>query len=131
MSICTECKKRSTCQDLCKEAESYVDQDNISQKEITFSELGVSIGAVFDKEFSELMWPEELSCNHTKEYSNFPFLTSLENKIISMFYLQGLSYSQIAIAMSGNNKGKISRRAVKHHLSKARAEIVSFNTYNR
>ena len=37
MSICTECKKRSTCQELCQEAEEYVNQDYVSLKEVPVS----------------------------------------------------------------------------------------------
>ena len=37
MTICTECDKRSTCQELCPEAEEYVNQDYVDQKEIRVS----------------------------------------------------------------------------------------------
>ena len=37
MTICTECDKRSTCQELCPEAEEYVNQDYVDQKEIQTS----------------------------------------------------------------------------------------------
>ena len=37
MTICTECDKRSTCQELCPEAEEYVNQDYVDQKDIQTS----------------------------------------------------------------------------------------------
>ena len=37
MTICDECDKRSTCQELCQEAEEYVNQDYVDQKDIQTS----------------------------------------------------------------------------------------------
>ena len=38
---CLECPKRSTCKELCPEAEEYVNQDGRSMRAIRFTELGL------------------------------------------------------------------------------------------
>jgi hypothetical protein len=115
---CDSCGKRDECTSLCPKAYAYANQDYVPQ---TATLLEDNIGD-FDS-------PWFLSANHTEEIANFDFLTPLENKIISLFYLQRLSYSQISFRLSNRFKS-YPLRAVEYHLSKAKSKITGFFSYN-
>jgi len=120
MSICKSCEKRKECTFLCPKAYAYANQDYVSQTAVALEDAG-----------GDFESPWLLSANHTEEIAQFDFLTPLENRILSMFYLRRLTYAQIARAISGNrSKEKKNQRAVKHHLSKARLKMVSFFSYS-
>lgn len=46
MTLCDECHKKSICNTLCPEAEMFASQDQVCQKEITVSEIGVNINGL-------------------------------------------------------------------------------------
>jgi hypothetical protein len=120
MPICKSCEKRKECTSLCPKAYAYANQDYVPQTAVFLED---NIGD-FDP-------PWFLSANHTEEITNFDFLTPLENRILSMFYLRRLTYAQIAIAMSGHNKYKMSRKGVDYRLSKAKSKILGVFSYNK
>ena len=127
MKPCTECPKYSECTELCDRAEKYVDQDHIAQREVTFTEDFLELLQIQ----SPFTWPEMASF-FKAESVNFPPLTPLQNKILHLFYFEGLSYREIARAVSGNrSKTKINQSAVDYQLRKARAEILRFSSTNR
>ena len=113
MAVCDSCGKRDECNSLCPKAYAYANQDYVPQTAVLLED---NIGD-FDS-------PWFLSANHTEEITNFDFLTPLENRILSMFYLQRFTYSQIAVRT--NNKVRV----VEYHLSKAKSKITGFFSYN-
>jgi len=114
MSICKSCEKRKDCTFLCPKAQIYADQDYIPQ-----------MAVLLEDNAGDFESPWFLSANHTEEITQFDFLTPLENRILSMFYLRRLSYAQIAIRT--NNKVRV----VEYHLSKAKSKITGFFSYNK
>ena len=119
--LCQDCSKKNTCTELCEKTEKYVNQDYKYLRELPCDENLIEyLNYVIDKN-----WPELVSY-FTEELVNFPFLTPLQNKIIHLFYFQGLTYKQIARAMSGNRKYKINREQVSYQLRSAKRRILQF-----
>ena len=119
MKPCTECKKYATCTELCEKAENYVSQDHVSQREPTFAECGINNNTPHS-------W-EELVAYLNENKIDFPFLTKSENKILHLFYCDGLTCRKIAKAVSGNrSKTKINQNAVRVRLQRLRAKICAF-----
>jgi hypothetical protein len=124
--LCRDCKKHPTCVQLCEKAEKYVDRDSVSLRESQQSDVALDL---LSYHLDEPGIPE-IASFFAGGTPAFPFLTPLQNKILGMFYFDGLSRKQIAFRISGNRKGALSCAAVKAHLSKARAEIRSvFSIY--
>ena len=64
---CTTCPKRSTCKELCEEAEEYVNQDYVPQTEVVLSSLEYSTIVQLTKSNDELI--AELYFNkHKRQY---------------------------------------------------------------
>ncbi|MCP3684300.1 MAG: sigma-70 family RNA polymerase sigma factor [bacterium] len=122
MKTCEECKKRSDCTELCDRVEKYISQDYKYQRELAVSEQ--IIDAISQ---GELIWPGLTSYFHESAV-NFPFLTPLQNRVLHQFHFEGKTYKEIAMAMSGNNKYRLSRNAVKGQIARARAKIRSIYT---
>ena len=54
--MCLKCSERERCTTLCPEAEAYVNQDHVPQREINFSSIELDIETVADTN----MWDYEL-----------------------------------------------------------------------
>lgn len=121
MSLCTQCPKRATCTSLCEEAEKYVNQDYVAQREFPQSELKLDLLSIHIKTPTL----KELENYFSESDVSFPFLSDLQNKCLYLFYFEGLSYREIAFQLS-NQYRQVSSRAVKHQLARARKEIVAF-----
>ncbi len=111
---CDSCGKRGECTSLCPKAYAYANQDYVPQTAVLLED---NIGD-FDP-------PWFLSANHTEEITNFDFLTPLENRILSMFYLRRLTYAQIAVRTNYKVKD------VDNRLSKAKSKILGVFSYNK
>lgn len=57
---------------------------------------------------------------------NFPCLTPLQNKILSLKVFQGLTYKQIAFRVSGNRKGAYSCDVIRGQIYRAKQTIRDF-----
>jgi hypothetical protein len=111
--LCQTCPKRPTCTRLCEKAEKYVSKDSISLREIPQPDISIDlISYHFD-----FIPTEEISSHFTEGLPNFHFLTPLQNKILGMFYFQGLTYAQIAVRV------RHSKKSVDANLARARVEI--------
>jgi hypothetical protein len=117
--LCQDCKKHPTCVQLCEKAEKYVDRDSVSLRESQQSDVALDLLAYH---LDEPGIPEMASF-FAGGTPAFPFLTPLQNKILGMFYFDGLSRKQIAFRMSGHNKFSLSPIAVESHLARARKKI--------
>ncbi len=82
LDLCTDCKKRNDCAALCKEAEKYVNQDWIGQRETLMPNFDQYVDSRVDLK----PWPE------LPEKS---FLTKREKEVVSRL-LDGKSRNKIA-----------------------------------
>ena len=136
--LCQECSEKPTCVELCEKAEKWVNQDHVSQREMTFPQVAegergkIRLNLILDLFNLRSNTPHsELVSYFTEEKVSFPFLPNLQNKCLHLFYFGGYSRAEIAKRLSGNrSKTKLNQNAVKHQLSKARKEIVSFFSKN-
>ena len=119
--LCQECKKKPTCTELCAKAEKYVNQDHVALREIPLSDISLDLLSHHLK----ITPTEEVASYFTENEASFPFLTPLQNKLLTMFYFQGLSYTQIA--MMTNRRV----RTVESQLARARKKIAVFFSNNR
>lgn len=76
--LCTKCNKRKTCTKLCKKAETYINQDNVIQKELLPSK------PISEKMDNDMCW----------ENINFDNSNILKNVIIDL-YKSGMPKRQI------------------------------------
>ena len=123
--------------------QKYVSQDYVSQREKTFSPVASGeqgkvrrnlildgVGPDRREGVPRIARPEavgfhrehfdELASYFKEDKVDFQFLTNKENRCLYLFYFEGLRYREIAV------KTNLKVRTVKHHISKARKEIVSF-----
>lgn len=70
----------------------------------------------------------DLASNFTEDSLNLPFLTKLQNRILKMFYFDGLSYKEIAFRISGNRKGAYSCDAISWQIRLAKRRIIQFSS---
>ena len=117
--LCRECSRRESCKSLCKKAEKYADQDYIYQRESTHPNYILEILS----EKVSVYQLGEMASYFNEDSVNFPFLTKLQNKILKMFYFDGLSYREIAFRISGNRKGAYSCDAVSWQLRLAKRKF--------
>jgi len=121
--LCQDCKKKPTCVSLCPKAEKYVNKDHVSLRESPQPDTSLDLISYSLDTISHA----EIVSYFSEGVVDFPFLTPLQNKILEMFYFRGFTYKQIARAISGNRSSENkNQRAVKHRLTCARKEIVSF-----
>ncbi|GEM_PF-2376281 len=120
--LCEECEDRKTCKKTCTKAEEYISHQHVNKRESTLTESNIySIEGISDAGMFDIS-----ASIYTEEIAAFQFLSPLENKIVSMFYLQRKTYKGIARALSGGRgRNRLNQRGVKHRLSKARAKIMS------
>ncbi len=90
--LCQECKKKTTCHKLCPQAEKYVNRDHVSQREFVQPEYMLELLDIHIKIDSH----SDLASFLSESSINFPFLSPLQNKTLSLFYFGGLSYAEIA-----------------------------------
>lgn len=127
--LCQECRKKDTCIELCERVKNWVDQDYVSQRELVEPEWLLEWLNI--KAMPSYKWQEIISY-FTDERVNFPFLTSIQNKILHLFYFEGLSYRKIARAMSGTPaKRKINHYEVKSQIYLAKRQILNFSSIYR
>ncbi len=94
--LCQTCKDRDTCTELCEPAERYVGQDHVSQRETPHEETFLE----WLQSNVSLYTYEELSGYFSEESVNFPCCTELQNRCLSLFYFEGLSYAEIAMKVN-------------------------------
>jgi hypothetical protein len=116
--LCQDCKKNPTCVQLCEKAEKYVDRDSVSLRESQQSDVALDLLAYH---LDEPGIPEMASF-FAGGTPAFPFLTPLQNKILGMFYFDGLSRKQIAYRLSNQHRQLLST-SVESHLARARKKI--------
>ena len=111
--LCQDCKKKPTCTQLCNKAEKYVSRDHVSLRESQQSNVAIDL---LSYHLSALC-AGEVGSFFSSAPPFFPFLSPLQNKILGMFYFDGMSRKQIAM--------RVNRRvtSVESHLSRARAKI--------
>ena len=131
--LCQDCSKKPTCTELCPEAEKWVNKDHVSQRELTYPQVrnrnNASKNLPLDNLFYYLRgFPQsEVAEFFTEDNVSFPFLTSLQNKCLHLFYFGGCSYAEIAKRLSGNrSKTKLNQSAVNQQLRKSRMKIIQF-----
>jgi len=111
--LCQECSKKPNCTELCEETEKYVSQDHVAQRESPKPEWlldALSVHVTLHRHPDIVGYFQESGLD-------FKGLTPLQNKILHMFYFDGLSYKQIARALSGNrSKTKINQSDVRYQL---------------
>ena len=123
--LCQNCKKKPTCIKLCERAEKWVNQDYRYQRELCVPEKTLEIleQIRIDKGIHD--W-KQVASYFSAQKINFPFLTSLQNKILHKFFFEGLQDKQIAFRLSGNRKGSYSCGAIRKQRSRAYAKIRHF-----
>jgi len=137
--LCQECPKKSECVELCLKAEKWVNSDHVSQRELIFSQVqegeagSIRLNTALDlANFYSTFNHSELSSYFTESEVCFPFLSDLQNKCLHLFYFEGLTYKQIARAMSGNrSKTKINQSQIKYRIKKAKQLIRAHMFKNR
>ena len=122
--LCQECDKKSSCTELCDEAEAYVSQDHVPQREMTYSPIprGGAMNTDLDninfhvneREGRPGLRFQDFASFFTAEKLEFPFLAELENRLLYLFYFEGDSYAQIAQKVN-LKVGKVRKRI---HLAK-------------
>ena len=106
----------------------YVSQDHKSQREKTFAPIAsgkegkVRLNIKLDTIQDDRLSLEELFTFHNVDKLDLQFLTKQENRVLELYHFQGLKYREIAV------RTNLKVRTVKHLISKARKEIVSFFT---
>ena len=121
MELCSKCLKRETCVELCPKAERYVNQDHVKMRELVSSNI---VDMALDREDEELIHIEiasYLSCGDV----NFECCTSLENRILKMFYIDKFTHKQIAHRLSNQHRRLLST-AVKQRLKRVRVKLRHF-----
>lgn len=139
--LCQDCPKKETCTELCEKAERHIRKDHVSQREKIFPHIRESWESNLNPHLDNFSYhlglynPSEISSYFTEESVNFPFLTPLQNKILHLFYFQGLTYKQIASRLSSANQHgvyvQLPSKAVDNQLVRARKEIQGFFSKNR
>lgn len=107
---CEGCPKFSKCVKLCEKAERFVNQDYKYQRELPLKRV------IFAK---AILLPK------TTKF-DLPFLNPIQNKILTLFYCDGLSYKQIAFRLSGNRKGSLSCGKIDNCIRSAKKRISRF-----
>ena len=103
--LCQECTKKLLCTSLCPEAELYVSQDEIPQRELT---IGMPI-------YVDKPWPEP---------KQKPLFTSMEMRVLDTL-LDGRTRNQTAQLLG------ITRHSVREHLKNIRKKRQNKLTNNR
>jgi len=101
--LCQECPKKESCVELCLKAERWINKDHVSQREITFPNIGrENLNTPLDNlnHHKTLHSLPELVSFFNEDNVNFPFLSGLQNKCLHLFYFQGLTYKQIAMRVN-------------------------------
>lgn len=135
--LCQECSKRSTCEELCLKAQKYVGQDHVAQRELPVSPIRDNDDTRFNTELDLIFHHSGIGSLASLIHDSYPhegisFLTPLQNTILRMFYNEGLTYRQIARALSGNpSKREINHYAVKGQIQRAKQKIRSFSSKNK
>lgn len=110
---------------MCNGAEKWANQDHIAQRESPKPEwlldlLNVHVTLCKHKDIA----------SYFQEYGlSFSFLPPLQNKILHLFYFQGLTYKQIAQHLSGGHpykKNNIRAKDVDHLIYSAKRKISGF-----
>lgn len=132
--LCQECSRRESCKFLCKKAEKYARRDHVAQRERTVSIIRANTNANLNlpEDNHAQIYPyswKQLASYFSEDSLNFLFLTKLQNKILKMFYFDGLSYGEIARALSGgwNNRG-INQDSVSWQLRYAKRRIIQISS---
>ena len=115
--LCQDCKKKPNCVKLCPAAEKWVNQDHVALREIPKPQWLLDRISIKAKPAHR-----DLSNYFSHERVEFPFLTPIQNKILHLFYFEGLTYNEIAFKM------KIQRKAVDNQLCKAKEKIKGFSS---
>jgi hypothetical protein len=95
---CDKCHKRESCTKLCDKAKEYVDQDVVQNSFILLDDRQLDWFHIHTK-------IPNIQHRIVSGSINFRFLSSLENKILTLFYVEGLSYQEI---LKKINRGKYS-----------------------
>jgi predicted DNA-binding protein YlxM (UPF0122 family) len=122
---CQECQAKSSCKSLCSKAEKSVNQDHVSQRETCHSEIDLDLLEAHVKPVPLV----EVQSNNAEHELSFPFLTPLQNKILTLFYFKGLSYKEIAKCLSGGHPSKMNNiraRSVERRLSTVKKKLCVF-----
>ena len=86
--LCQKCSERETCQELCIEAELFVNQDHVPQAE--YYEPTKNFIGVFTDEYGKSVW------DYQKEYYSPKEL----KRLIEQLYLEGKSTREVAYHLS-------------------------------
>ena len=124
--LCTNCSKRDNCVELCEKAERYVGQDHVSQRESTKPEWLLDLLRVH----VTLHKHEDIASYFQEDSLSFDFLTPLQNKILYLFYFEGLTYKEIAFHLS-NQYRQLSSSDVNYQIRSAKQRISQFLSDNR
>lgn len=132
--LCQNCppKKKSVCKTLCPKAEKYVRQDHVSQRESPLSEVREYANATMNMHTDNVFYYisshsfQELNDYYSAEQQifQFPFLSTIQNKALYLFYFDGLSYAEIARNL------KQDKTTLNNQIYSAKQKISKFFTKN-
>ena len=100
--LCQDCGKRKTCKIICKQLNRDLRRFTKSQKETTYPGVNDYKNAnknlpLDNIDYHVSKWSHhELVTYFQGDHVDFPFLTSIQNNCLQLYYFEGLSYWQIA-----------------------------------